>query len=61
MKAWIKANWGWIVGYVVWIALFWFVGKPHKMGPFTAFVSVNALNLLYAGLVAFVKKVSALK
>lgn len=55
LSAWFK-TWRWyIVAYVAFVTLFWFVGKPHDMKPLTAYLAVNALNLVYAGAVWVVR------
>jgi hypothetical protein len=43
------------IGWVVFMILFWFLGKPHQMSPVTAFFGVGLLTAVYAGLCVVVK------
>lgn len=47
----------WFGGWLLFQILFWFVGKPHQMGPVTAFFVVNGLTLVYAAAVYWANKI----
>lgn len=46
------------LGYVVFMALFWFIGNPHSMDSWTAFFAILVLTLVYWGLVKFIEKIA---
>lgn len=43
-------------GYMLFMILFWFLGKAHNMKPLTAFLGIGVLTGFYALLVIWIKK-----
>ncbi len=45
------------LGYAVFMLVFWILGKPHQMGPFTALFGVLAVTLVYYLVVKLILKI----
>ncbi len=45
-----KKGAGFLVAYAAFIIAFWFLGKPHQMGPATAYFAVVLLHVVFAAL-----------
>ena len=56
IKAWFEDNLWYVVAYVVFIALFWFVGTP-KMSATVAYFGLCVLHLFYFAAVYFFKNI----